>query len=549
MIETKLTKLAKRLSTFAFEDFIIMSNEDEETVNAFLSRLTSEGRIKSGGKNNYTFVDIELQNESNFSKKITRRIIFTNSDIKNLFFERETLDLYKNASEPVKKIIDKYLLLLKEVKNMIGDELEEYIRNNWNKNHPDMQTCTRSFMRAKSQLKNFGIAGVISLSRYGVKKINNYPNETVYQEFKKYFLENKGLSVKYGYIKFRAEYFEKHPDDLIWEFPSYQELVIRIRKDILSYENLDFTEILGDKKSKSKVIQKKIGFVTFKTAANDYIEDLSEGNRVHEDTLRHYKHYVSSNLIHYFKKTRLNDITEEILEDLKETLEDYRCSKREVNEQICLVRKIIQIYASDNNIFPSMTNLSSEFKKQINPLEQDQVHHLLNICRSKFPELYPLLVTAINTGLTRGELLALIWDKFDPVNKVLKVNKTICNGEVIKIRTKHAIRNIDLPDELVKILLDFKNVSKSNFIFPDKNGKLQDPDIMINSRFVTLLKEAGLENIKFIDLRDTYARDLIEQNLPLTYVKEQMGISNIKDFIDKYQKFIPKIKRRNFCLI
>ena len=64
-----LTKLAKRLSTFNYEDFLIMSNEDEEIVKPFLEKLISEGRIKSASKNSYTFVDIDLQNESSSSKK------------------------------------------------------------------------------------------------------------------------------------------------------------------------------------------------------------------------------------------------------------------------------------------------------------------------------------------------------------------------------------------------------------------------------------------------------------------------------------------------
>ena len=154
--------------------------------------------------------------------------------------------------------------------------------------------------------------------------------------------------------------------------------------------------------------------------------------------------------------------------------------------------------------------------------------------------------------ITRGELLALTWDKLDVKNKVLKIDKSICNKKIIKLRTKSAIRNIDLPDELIKILLDLKEESKANntdFIFPDVNGKRQDPDFMIKDKFQPLLEEAGLQNIKFIDLRDTYARVLIEQNLSLIYVMKQMGINNIKDFVDKYQKFIPEVKRGNFCLI
>ena len=97
--------------------------------------------------------------------------------------------------------------------------------------------------------------------------------------------------------------------------------------------------------------------------------------------------------------------------------------------------------------------------------------------------------------------------------------------------------------------MDLKEESNTNFIFPDEYGKRQDPDFMIKDKFQPLLEEAGLQNIKFIELRDTYARILIEQNLPLTYVMKQIGVNNIKDFVDKYQKFIPEVKRGIFCLI
>jgi len=72
---------------------------------------------------------------------------------------------------------------------------------------------------------------------------------------------------------------------------------------------------------------------------------------------------------------------------------------------------------------------------------------------------------------------------------------------------------------------------------------------MINTKFLPIINKAGFENIKFIDLRDSYAAYLIEQNIPLTYVKTQLGFTNINVLVERYKNFIPGKTKENFCLI
>jgi hypothetical protein len=91
--------------------------------------------------------------------------------------------------------------------------------------------------------------------------------------------------------------------------------------------------------------------------------------------------------------------------------------------------------------------------------------------------------------------------------------------------------------------------STSTYIFPNEYGKIQDPEIMFNAKFLPLEEKAGLGNIRFIDLRDSYAAFLIEQNIPLTYVKTQLGFTNMNVLVERYKNHIPRKTKENFCLI
>ncbi|MEI8390321.1 MAG: hypothetical protein WCG23_10615 [bacterium] len=95
--------------------------------------------------------------------------------------------------------------------------------------------------------------------------------------------------------------------------------------------------------------------------------------------------------------------------------------------------------------------------------------------------------------------------------------------------------------------MKIKKSSNSIFVFPDKNGDFQNPEGMINNKFNPLVKKAGLENIKFIDLRNTYTVLLLSENISFSYIKEQVGYSNLNSFEAQFKKYIPE-QKKNFCL-
>jgi len=452
-------------------------------------------------------------------------------------------------------MIDKYLAVLKASAGLRGRVLIDFIRKEWNKNNPDMQTSPSAFSRAKRSLKNYGVAGLISPCLNFIITDNRI-DEDVYKDFRNYILENKGKSMKYNYTKFSAEYLRKNHDVADHEYAGYWSFVNRIRKDVRKFKNSDLAEIYDEKKS-VKINIKKVGFKTFQSASEDYLKDLIEKNEVGKCIINKNKRNFNKFLIPYFKKIKLKDINEDRIDKYKTFLQEQQVSPLIIREQLSLIRYILNIYTYKKCSCAEIKRLNSQYVNKTNILEEKEIKNLLNICREEFPDFYPLLFTVVNTGLTRGEALALTWDKFDVKNRKLKIENSIDNGKIIVMRQRHARRTVDLPDKLVEVLLNLKesrlkkskNPQNTDYIFPSKSGSFQNPDTVINGKFIPLIKKAGLENIRFIDLRDSYTVFLIKQNLPLTYVKNQLGLHRIRDLVDRYHKFIPEITKENLCLI
>ena len=56
-------------------------------------------------------------------------------------------------------------------------------------------------------------------------------------------------------------------------------------------------------------------------------------------------------------------------------------------------------------------------------LTKEQVIDFFKV--AKDDRMFPLYVVAIGTGLRRGEILALTWDYFDPINGTLQVKQNL----------------------------------------------------------------------------------------------------------------------------
>ncbi|MCH9025141.1 MAG: site-specific integrase, partial [candidate division Zixibacteria bacterium] len=109
-------------------------------------------------------------------------------------------------------------------------------------------------------------------------------------------------------------------------------------------------------------------------------------------------------------------------------------------------------------------------------------------------EFRPILITALHTGMRRGEILSLKWSEVDFRNGIITVQESRSGRQ----------RVIPIDETLYKVLYRLPSRFQKGYVFPSpvKLGKRRF-DVLRQWRNV--IKRAEIENVRFHDLRHSFA--------------------------------------------
>ena len=146
----------------------------------------------------------------------------------------------------------------------------------------------------------------------------------------------------------------------------------------------------------------------------------------------------------------------------------------------------------------------------------------------------------ITTGLRQGELCGLMWTDFDEKKGTLTVRRTLHRKDgggyyVGDTKTGAGRRIITLPPSTVQLLSERKKKSISQWIFHNPI-RPEDP-VMPNSgykRMKKLMKEAGLPNMRFHDLRHTFATHALTSGVDAKTLSGILGHTKTSFTLDTY---------------
>jgi len=167
------------------------------------------------------------------------------------------------------------------------------------------------------------------------------------------------------------------------------------------------------------------------------------------------------------------------------------------------------------------------------------------------PYYRPFVTFAIHTGLRLSELRALTWDDIDFERADLHVRHNISAGITTTPKTRHSNRHLSLPPFLVQVLIDHQAVcppSPENYVFPQPSGRLIDPANFRKKVFLPAFEKAGLEPVRFHDLRHTCASLLVDAGASLYDVMSWLGHSNVTTTL-RYAHWLPGAQQRTAELL
>lgn len=173
---------------------------------------------------------------------------------------------------------------------------------------------------------------------------------------------------------------------------------------------------------------------------------------------------------------------------------------------------------------PRSQGAEEDGQENIQIMTPEQIGAFLeNVKAHKYKTLFTL---AIFSGARQGELLGLKWSDIYWENKQIHIQRTFNNGAFFTTKTKGSNRKVDIGPKTMKTLKEWKLAcppGELELVFPTTNGTPMNNSNMVNRYFRPALKAAGIDQIRFHDLRHTYASLLIEQGENIKYVQTQLG--------------------------
>jgi len=192
---------------------------------------------------------------------------------------------------------------------------------------------------------------------------------------------------------------------------------------------------------------------------------------------------------------------------------------------------------------------------EIEPLTEEESLLFLKTTLEWEPEHYPMFLTSLHTGLRSGEVIAMQWPDIDWSGKFIEVRRQVVRTKVTTLKTKNGRRRVDLSDDLLETLAALKRKRQeealkrgsneiSEWVWANEKGQRIDINNVKVKSFKRVLRKAGLRDIRYHDLRHTYASQLLAQGEPVTYVSQQLGHANPQITLKVYARWIPNKSQR-----
>lgn len=150
------------------------------------------------------------------------------------------------------------------------------------------------------------------------------------------------------------------------------------------------------------------------------------------------------------------------------------------------------------------------------------------LARAKEEGYYELFLLELSTGMRRGEILGLKWSDLNLTDGSLRIAREVvpAGGKIViqPPKTKNSIRTVVLPPYMVAILAEMKKSKTCEWIFPSpvKQGEPRNPTA-IHRRFKLILERSGCKNIRFHDLRHTFATMALENGMNVKVLSDMIG--------------------------
>ncbi|MBG78239.1 MAG: integrase [Alphaproteobacteria bacterium] len=192
-------------------------------------------------------------------------------------------------------------------------------------------------------------------------------------------------------------------------------------------------------------------------------------------------------------------------------------SASRVNRYIAVMSHVCTIATNEwewleDNPFRKIKKLQ-EPRGRVRFLSDEERNSLLKACKNApYPHTYLIIVLAISTGMRKSEILNIRWRDVD-----------LDKGKIILHETKNKERRVvPLTGHALSLVCEHRKIRRidTDMLFPSQRG---DKAYEIKRSWEGALKEAGIEDFRFHDLRHSAASYLAMNGASLAEIAEVLG--------------------------
>jgi len=253
----------------------------------------------------------------------------------------------------------------------------------------------------------------------------------------------------------------------------------------------------------------KIGSHTFKELADEYARWAERQRGIKQ------KQYVINQLVKEFTYLPLRRFNSLLLEQYQTTLLGMHKKPATINRHLATLKhmftKAVEWDMVEEEILKRIrkAKLLEENNMRLRYLSVEECQELITCCS---PHLRPIVITALHTGMRKGEIFNLQWDK----------NVDMKHGFILLEKTKNGNRReIPIDKTLRETLKQIIRRLDVPYVFHHgkKGTKYRD----IRNSFDRACVKAGIPDFHFHDLRHTHASHLVMNGVDLATVQKLLG--------------------------
>ena len=230
---------------------------------------------------------------------------------------------------------------------------------------------------------------------------------------------------------------------------------------------------------------------------------------------------IELHLLPYFGDIPIKRMTSQMVEDYKQMRLKEGASPNTANHELTnlshMLRLAIQWQYIDKNVVSNVKRMRVP-EKPTRFLNKGEILRLMEAAKESY--IYPIIMTALHTGMRKSELLNLKWSDIDFHQCTVTVQaKDDWHTKNYKSRT------LQLTPSLYEVLREHRNQHlssgiQSGYVFTYCGKRIR---CHIKKSLKTVLRKARLEGVTLHTLRHTFASQLAMAGVSLKEIQELMG--------------------------